>query len=1122
MSAFGAPCYGASLVDGAAPRLPAGACWVALPPEALTAARMAAGQVILIGISARTAPPPGGGGAAALSPGPGARSPGPSTPGASSFGPAPDFLTPDPATGASPQPQSLWRLCGRRLNLPGLADRAPAVAASAAAAAGAAGSSTGAGSSNSAVLLGGHLMPARVWPASKLPRGAALLSPALREAGGQPPAGTVLLLYRPSAAAAAALAASGAGGPAALAASGAGGPAAPPSLAPSTPGPGGPAAAGAVASGQPLPAVGVAGTLVLRLCGDALLQPPAGAPGALDGGGDGSGGGGGADGSSSAPVTPVRTPAGKAGAAKKSAGTPATASGKGAAAAAASGVGSSANGDAAAGGPLQQWPLETLRAAAAAADEGTRGALAAVARRHLAGRHVLAGAPVVLPVLGSSAVLSVEAALPEGAGSGGGGAAAAAAPPALSPLAALEVSRGTHVVVLYPGEPLPAELAAALAAAAGPVAATAAAGAGSVAGGGGGGGSLARMVATAREAAVAAVAESAAEAAADAAERALRAGHAAGGVGFNHLGGVGAHLAALRELVGLPLRAPQLFEHYGIRPPRGVLLYGPPGSGKTLLARAAAADAGGCVLLINGPDVVSEYYGESESSLKGIFAAATALAPSVVIIDEIDALAPARGSGGGSDVASRLVTALLTLLDGATDTAGQPHASASTSATAAAAPASAPQPAATASGSSSSSPAAPRHRPVVVVAATNRPDALDAALRRPGRLERELEVGVPGAAARREVLQARLRGVRHSLTGGQVSDLAAAAHGFVAADLAALVDEAAMCALRRLAAAAEAAAAGAVQEAAAAQEAVVTLEDFKTAETRVRPSALREVAVEVPRVRWSDIGGLAAVKQALQEAVEWPHKAQGAMARLGAQPPRGVLLYGPPGCSKTLLARAVAAEAGLNFMAVKGGELVSKYVGESEKAIAALFARARAVAPAIIFFDELDGLVGSRGGPDQTSGGGGGVSERVLSQMLTEMDGLVDRGGVTVLAATNRPDCVDPALLRPGRFDRLIFVPLPDREARAEILRVHLRRTPTAADVDVPHLALATAGFSGADLGALVREAALAALEEDLQGATCVAGRHFAAALATTQPSVPPGAELMTAYAALQRGGGGG
>ena len=627
--------------------------------------------------------------------------------------------------------------------------------------------------------------------------------------------------------------------------------------------------------------------------------------------------------------------------------------------------------------------------------------------------------------------------------------------------------------------------------------------------------------------------------AAAAARRARRAADRLGVGGFASLGGVGEHAAALHELVELPLRRPELFESCGVRPPRGVLLWGPPGTGKTRLARAAASAAGATLMVVRGPELIGAHVGESEAALRGVFAAASEAAPCVVLLDELDAIAPARsggdglgargGDGGGADEAmsARIVAALLSVLDGA------------------------------------GADAVSLHR-VVVVATTNRPEAIDRALRRPGRFDREIEVGAPTPAGRREILDAHLRGVRHELTDAQAATLAADAHGFVGADVAALCRGAAMEALRRrvrektttraegeeararrdgdgdgdTASAASAASladrmdglsvsspsderSGRVERSDAPS--TVTWDDFLAARVRVRPSALREVAVEVPKVAWDDVGGLGDVKQRLKEAVEWSERHPDAMSRVGAKPPKGILLYGPPGCSKTMLARAVASASGRNFLTVKGPELYSKWVGDSEKAVRSLFARARASAPSVVFLDELDGLVGAR-----SSGGGEGpsVHDRLLTQLLSEMDGLQTGRGdasdaVAVVAATNRPDLVDAALLRPGRFDRLLFIPPPRAaEDRAEILRVKLRRTPVGADVNLDMLATATHGYTGADLAAVCREAALAALEENID-AKEVCARHFAAATGRTPPSPPPAKELAEVYAKFARPGAG-
>ena len=625
-------------------------------------------------------------------------------------------------------------------------------------------------------------------------------------------------------------------------------------------------------------------------------------------------------------------------------------------------------------------------------------------------------------------------------------------------------------------------------------------------------------------------------------ERFASAAEAAGG--YASLGGVDALVASLRESVELPLSRPELFERCGVRPPRGVLLWGPPGTGKTRLARAAAASANAALLVVRGPELVTAAVGESEAALRGVFAAAAAAAPCVVLLDELDAIAPARaggdglggrgdaGASGGGDeqMSARVVAALLSALDGAgADDENDFNL-----------------------------------RGVVVVATTNRPEAVDRALRRPGRFDREIEVGVPTPSARREILQKHMRALRHSVTEAQADALARDAHGFVGADVAALCAGAAMQALRRVVGredqtlVAEDLASklgsslrlarrdddsltkdssrerhrrdatpttrapserGATEPRDFGDDADrVTFADFLAARRRVKPSALREVAVEAPRVAWDDVGGHAAIKQQLREAVEWQERHGDALRRVGAVPPAGTLLYGPPGCSKTMLARAVASASGRNFVTVTGPELHSKYVGESEKAVRALFARAAASAPSVIFLDELDGLVGRRS--SHSVGGGPSASDRVLTQLLGEMDGLAsDSKNVCVVAATNRPDLVDPALLRPGRFDRALYVPPPTEwEDRAAILRRAARKTPLAPDVDLKMLAMGTAGYTGADLQAYVREAAVCALEEDLESSQ-VCARHFAAAAARVPPSPPVSAETAAAYASFERAG---
>lgn len=582
------------------------------------------------------------------------------------------------------------------------------------------------------------------------------------------------------------------------------------------------------------------------------------------------------------------------------------------------------------------------------------------------------------------------------------------------------------------------------------------------------------------------------QAAQDALARALaRATLATAAHGFDGLAGVADAVAALTRLVVLPLTRPQLFASSGLRPPRGVLLHGPPGCGKTRLAMAAAAQARVLLFVISGPELNSEYSGEAEARLRGVFQAAAqaafageALVPgfrrgAVVLIDEIDALAPARGDtpGGSASTASvRCVTQLLTLLDGGH--AGVPL------------------------------------QGISVVAATNRVDALDPALRRPGRFDAEVHVRAPGAQGRAAILDAKLRGVPNNcVSPDHVALVASSLHGYTGADIEALVAEAAMLALRR-------SIHHTAEEAGRQQEVCrVTPDDLAAAQRIVRPSVLREVRVEVPpSACWDDVAGLDDVKARLAECLgAHAHT----LARLGVKPPRGVLLFGPPGCAKTTLARAVAARGGWNFICVAGSDVFSQWVGESEKAVAALFARAREASPCVLFLDELDALAPVRGASGDDAGTG--PVDRVLAQLLIELDGGVGHAGggggnVMLLAATNRPDLVDPALLRPGRVDRLLYVPPPstptDREA---VLRVHLRRTPLAQDVDLAAVAAATPGFTGADLAAVCREACLAALTEDLD-APCVCARHLDAAARAVVPSKRVSPDLEALYARMARG----
>ncbi|KAF6097323.1 spermatogenesis associated 5 [Phyllostomus discolor] len=525
-------------------------------------------------------------------------------------------------------------------------------------------------------------------------------------------------------------------------------------------------------------------------------------------------------------------------------------------------------------------------------------------------------------------------------------------------------------------------------------------------------------------------------------------------VTYDMIGGLNGQLKAIREIVELPLKQLELFKSYGIPPPRGVLLYGPPGTGKTMIARAIAHEVGAYVSVINGPEIVSKFYGETEARLRQIFAEATLRHPSVIFIDELDALCPKR-EGAQNEVEKRVVASLLTLMDGIGSEGSEGQ--------------------------------------VVVIGATNRPHALDAALRRPGRFDREIEIGVPNARDRLDILRKLLRRVPHALADAELLRMADSAHGYVGADLKALCNEAGLCALRRVLKKQphlpDSKVAGLVR---------VTLGDFLQAMNEVRPSAMREVAVDVPNVSWSDIGGLDTIKLKLKQAVEWPLKHPEAFTRMGVQPPKGVLLYGPPGCSKTMIAKALANESGLNFLAVKGPELMNKYVGESERAVREVFRRARAVAPSIVFFDELDALAVERG----SSSGAGNVADRVLAQLLTEMDGIEQLKDVTVLAATNRPDRIDKALMRPGRIDRIIYVPLPDAATRREIFNLQFHSMPIGQDVDLNELILQTDTYSGAEVIAVCREAALLALEEDMK-ATCIRRRHFAQALSTVTPRIP-------------------
>ncbi|MFA7153659.1 MAG: CDC48 family AAA ATPase [Methanoregulaceae archaeon] len=504
-------------------------------------------------------------------------------------------------------------------------------------------------------------------------------------------------------------------------------------------------------------------------------------------------------------------------------------------------------------------------------------------------------------------------------------------------------------------------------------------------------------------------------------------------VHYEDIGGLGRELEMVREMIELPLRHPELFERLGIEPPKGVLLYGPPGTGKTLIAKAVANEVDAHFITLSGPEIMSKYYGESEGKLREVFEEAQENAPTILFIDEIDSIAPRREETKG-EVERRVVAQLLSLMDGL-KARGQ----------------------------------------VIVIAATNIPDAIDPALRRGGRFDREIEIGIPDKKGRMEIFQVHTRGVPLA-EDVNLEQYADTSHGFVGADIALLVKEAAMHALRKIIPKID------LEEEIPGElleDLRVTSDDFDQAKRHVEPSAMREVLVEIPSVSWKDVGGLDDVKSELQEAVEWPLKYPDVFEKLKTSPPKGILLFGPPGTGKTLLAKAVANESQVNFISVKGPELLSKWVGESEKGVREIFRKARQASPSIIFFDEVDALVPKRG----TYMGSSHVTESVVSQILTELDGLEELKDVTVIGATNRPDMLDPALMRPGRMERHIYVPPPDAEGRKKIFDVYLEdgETILAADVSIDDLVTETEHFVGADIEALVREAKLAAMREFIQ-----------------------------------------
>jgi transitional endoplasmic reticulum ATPase len=503
---------------------------------------------------------------------------------------------------------------------------------------------------------------------------------------------------------------------------------------------------------------------------------------------------------------------------------------------------------------------------------------------------------------------------------------------------------------------------------------------------------------------------------------------------YEDIGGLKRELARIREIIELPLRYPEVFERLGIDAPKGVLLYGPPGCGKTLIARAVAHETEARFFSVNGPEIIHKFVGESEQHLRKIFEEATRQAPSIIFLDELDAIAPRRENVLG-EVEKRVVAQLLALMDGLN-----------------------------------------QRQHVIVIAATNLPNNLDPALRRPGRFDREIAISIPDRDGRREILAIHSREM--PLAGDvRLDQLASRTHGFVGADLEALCREAAMVRLRHVLPEIDFASAQIPAESLLKLE--VEMPDFLEALREVEPSAIREVFVEVPEVRWEDVGGLRAVKQQLIEAVEWPLKHPGLFAQANVRPPRGILLSGPPGCGKTLLAKAVATQTEVNFISVKGPALLSKYVGESEKGVREVFRKARQAAPCILFFNELDALVPERG----SGGADSHVTERVIGQFLAEVDGVEDMNGVLVLGATNRRDILDPALLRPGRFDLVVEIPLPDADGRREIFAIGLRGRPVADDVRLDELVTRSGDFTGADIQAVCQRAALEAIREAIAAA---------------------------------------
>jgi len=535
-------------------------------------------------------------------------------------------------------------------------------------------------------------------------------------------------------------------------------------------------------------------------------------------------------------------------------------------------------------------------------------------------------------------------------------------------------------------------------------------------------------------------------------------------VTYEDIGGLSEEITKIREMVELPLKHPEIFNKLGIEPPKGVLLHGPPGTGKTLLAKAVANESEANFILVNGPELVNKFYGESEKKVREIFENAEKQAPSIIFFDEIDAIAPKREETYG-ELERRMVSQLLGMMDGLKS-----------------------------------------RGKVIVIGATNRPNSLDPALRRPGRFDREVSISVPNKQGRLNILKIHTRNM--PLTKDvNLNKLAEITHGYVGADISALCKEAAMNVLRRVLPDLKLGEKDEIPKE-IIEKLIVRDKDFREALKLVRPSALREVLIETPNVRYSDVGGAKDIQQELEEAVEWPLKHPAAFKRIGVNPPRGILIYGPPGTGKTLLAKAVANESEANFILVRGPELINKYIGESEKGVRKVFEKARQASPTIIFFDEIDSIAPRRGLSNNSQ-----VTERIVNTLLSEMDGLEELNDVVVIAATNRPDMIDSALLRPGRFDRLLFAGPPTKEERLDIFKIHTKDMPLAKEVNLNKLAEKTEGYTGADIEAIAREAGLLALRKDIK-AKIVNNKFFEDALKKVRPSITK--ELVEKYKAVE------